>query len=121
MVHERSIIELSPIFRPLPARFVEGTSSFKQARRVVTNDEVNAFKEVFKVPHGEMKIARIFNLAKQEDVTGFETYVDQIAALLKDDRKLLQHVLEGLLHVAAADGIMHPKEDEFSPASAMMS
>ncbi|HEX6830448.1 MAG TPA: TerB family tellurite resistance protein [Methyloceanibacter sp.] len=37
-----------------------------KADGVVTMDEVNAFKEVFKVPEGEMKnVARVFNLAKQ--------------------------------------------------------
>jgi len=84
-----------------------------KADGVVTMDEVNAFKEVFKVPDGEMKnVARVFNLAKQ-DVAGYEAYADQIAALLEDDRKLLQHVLEGLMYVAAADGVLHPKEDDF--------
>jgi len=35
-----------------------------KADGVVTMDEVNAFKEVFKVPEGEMKnVARVFNLA----------------------------------------------------------
>ena len=57
-------------------------------------------------------VEHVFNLAKR-DVAGYETYADQIAALLKDDRKLLQHVLEGLMYVAAADGVLHPKEDDF--------
>ncbi|MEC9367707.1 MAG: TerB family tellurite resistance protein, partial [Pseudomonadota bacterium] len=36
-----------------------------KADGVVTKDEVNAFKDVFKVPEGEMKnVARVFNLAK---------------------------------------------------------
>ena len=36
-----------------------------KADGVVTMDEVKAFKEVFKVPEGEMKnVANIFNLAK---------------------------------------------------------
>ena len=57
------------------------------------------------VPAGEERnVERVFNLAKQ-DVAGYEAYADQIAALLKDDRKLLQHVLEGLMYVAAADGV----------------
>ena len=46
-------------------------------------------------------------------MAGYEAYADQIAALLKGDRKLRQDVLEGLLHVATADGVLHPKEDEF--------
>ena len=54
----------------------------------------------------------MFDLAKQ-DVAGYETYAGQIAALFKDERKLLQHVLEGLMYVAASDGALHPKEDEF--------
>ena len=63
-------------------------------------------------PEEAGNVERVFDLAKQ-DVAGYEAYADQIAGLLKDDRKLLQHVLEGLMHVAAADGVLHPKEDEF--------
>ena len=75
--------------------------------------EVAAFKQVFQSsPDEASHVARIFNLAKQ-DVAGYETYADQIAALLKDDKKLRQDVLEGLMHVATADGGMHPKEDKF--------
>jgi DnaJ like chaperone protein len=51
-------------------------------------------------------------MAKQ-DTAGYEAYADQIAELLKDDRKLLQHVLEGLMHVGTADGVLHPQEDAF--------
>ena len=48
-----------------------------KADGVVTMDEVNAFKEVFKVPEGEMKhVAHVFNLAKQ-NVAGYETYAEQ--------------------------------------------
>ena len=63
-------------------------------------------------PEEAANVERVFNLAKQ-DVAGYEAYADQIAALLEDDRKLLQHVLEGLMYVAAADGVLHPKEDDF--------
>ena len=72
-----------------------------------------AFRQVFRfAPDETANVEHVFNLAKQ-DVAGYEAYADQIAALLKDDRKLLQHVLEGLLYVAAADGILHPAEDAF--------
>jgi DnaJ like chaperone protein len=57
-------------------------------------------------------VERVYALA-QQDAAGYEIYADQVARLLKDNRKLLQHVLEGLMHVAAADGILHPKEDTF--------
>jgi DnaJ like chaperone protein len=85
---------------------------------VVSRLETDAFERVFQFDPGEASnVARVFDLAKQ-DVAGFEAYADQIAGLFKDDRMLLQHVLEGLLYVAAADGILHPKEDEFLRAVA---
>jgi DnaJ like chaperone protein len=84
-----------------------------KADGVVTPDEVEAFKEVFRVPPDEMhNVARIFNLAKQ-DVAGFEAYAAQLAHLFRDNRELLEDVLEGLFHIAAADGVLHPKEDEY--------
>jgi DnaJ like chaperone protein len=84
-----------------------------KADGIVTRDEVIAFKEVFKVPEGEMKnVSRIFNLAKQ-DVVGYEAYANQLASLLKGNRKLLEDVLEGLFHIAMADGVFYPNEEQF--------
>jgi DnaJ like chaperone protein len=89
--------------------------SAKMARAdgIVSPLEVQAFKQVFQTaPEEEHNVKRVFNLAKQ-DVAGYEPYADEIARLLKDNRKLLQDVLEGLLHVATADGGLHPEEDAF--------
>ena len=84
-----------------------------KADGVVTADEVEAFKQVFRVPPGELhNVARIFDLAKQ-DVAGYEAYAEQLAEMFHDNRQLLQDVLEGLFHIAAADGVLHPKEDEY--------
>ena len=84
-----------------------------KADGVVTMDEVNAFKEVFKVPEGEMKnVAHVFNLAKQ-DATGYEAYAEQLAVMFKGNRKLLEDVLEGLFHIAKADRVLHPNEERF--------
>lgn len=89
------------------------SAKMAKADGIVSRLEVEAFKRIFQSVPGEVaNVERMFNLAKQ-DVAGYEAYADQIAALLKDDRKLLQDVLEGLLHVATADGVLHPKEDEF--------
>ena len=57
-------------------------------------------------------VSRIFNLAKQ-DIVGYETYADQLASLLKDNDKLLEDVLEGLFHIAVADGVFHANEERF--------
>lgn len=76
-----------------------------KADGLVTEDEIIAFKEVFRVPDGEMKnVSRIFNLAKQ-DIIGYEAYAKQLASLLKDNGKLLEHVIDGLFHIAMADGV----------------
>ena len=84
-----------------------------KADGVVTRDEVNALREVFKIPAGEMKnVARVFNLAKR-DVTGYQAYAEQLAAMLKGNRRLLEDVLEGLFHIAKADQVLHPREVEF--------
>ena len=89
------------------------SAKMAKADGVVSPLEHDAFAEVFRfAPEQAGNVEHVFNLAKQ-DVAGYEAYADQIAALLEDDRKLLQHVLEGLMYVAAADGVLHPKEDAF--------
>ncbi len=84
-----------------------------KADGTVTKDEVEAFKEVFKVPAGEQhNVARLFNLAKQ-DVAGYESYARQLGRLFRNDRELLCDVMDGLFHIAVADGKLHPNEDRF--------
>jgi DnaJ like chaperone protein len=79
----------------------------------VTSDEVHAFKEVFIIPDGEAgNVARIFNMARQ-DVAGFEAYARQLADLFAEDRETLRDVLDGLFHIAKADGVLHPGEDSY--------
>jgi DnaJ like chaperone protein len=89
--------------------------SAKMARvdGIVSPLEMQAFKQVFQTaPEEEGNVKRVFNLAKQ-DVAGYESYADEIAKLLRDNKKLLQDVLEGLMYVAAVDGALHPDEDAF--------
>ncbi|MBC7143732.1 MAG: molecular chaperone DjiA [Rhodobacteraceae bacterium] len=79
----------------------------------VTRDEVTAFREVFAIPaEEEVNAARIFNLARQ-DVAGFELYAGKIAAMLGSGDPVLVDLLEGLFHIAMADGEFHPHEDTF--------
>lgn len=84
-----------------------------KADGVVTKDEVAAFKEVFKVPEGELdNVARLFNLAKR-DVAGYDSYAKQLAKLFKDEPQFLHDVLDGLFHIAKADDILHPSEENY--------
>ena len=84
-----------------------------KADGVVTKDEIEAFKDVFKIPKGEEhNVARIFNQAKQ-GTAGFEMYARQLGRLFHEDRELLTDVMDGLFHIAVADGQLLPSEDEF--------
>lgn len=79
----------------------------------VTRDEVTAFREVFFIaPEDEPQAARVFNLARQ-DIAGFEDYAKRIRAMYSDDDAALCDLMEGLFHIALADGVYHPNENEF--------
>ena len=79
----------------------------------VTKDEVVAFREVFLIPRDEeANAARVFNLARK-DVAGYDLYAHRIKAMYGEDDRPLCDLLEGLFHIAVADGFYHPKEDDF--------
>lgn len=79
----------------------------------VTRDEVTAFREVFHIAaEDEPKAARVFNLARQ-DVTGYDDYARRIKAMYSDDDTPLCDLMEGLFHIALADGVYHPNENIF--------
>jgi DnaJ like chaperone protein len=81
-----------------------------KADGIVTGDEVTAFKQVFHVPQSELAaVARVFNLAKQ-DVAGYDSYARQIARLFHAKAAILENVMDGLFHIAKADGTLHPAE-----------
>jgi DnaJ like chaperone protein len=84
-----------------------------KADGLVTRDEVSAFREVFVIPKGEeANAARVFNLARQ-DVAGFEDYARRIARMFGEADPVLCDLMEGLFHIAVADGSYHPAEDDF--------
>ena len=79
----------------------------------VTRDEVTAFREVFQIARGdEAGAAKVFNLARQ-DVAGFDDYARRIKTMFGSERGTLNDLMEGLFHIAVADGVYHPKEDRF--------
>ena len=57
-------------------------------------------------------VAWIFNLSRQY-VAGYEAYAEQLAAMFKGNRKLLEDVLEGLFHIAWADNRLDSREEQF--------
>lgn len=85
-----------------------------KADGTVTRDEVTAFRRIFTIDETEMEnAARVFNLARQ-DVAGFDAYARKVAAMFgPEHRDVLDDLLEGLFHIAMADGAWHPKEEAF--------
>ena len=84
-----------------------------KADGLVTRDEVTAFREVFQIAQAdEAGAAKVFNLARQ-DVAGFEEYAERIRRMFGEDTDTLSDLMEGLFHIAVADGVYHPNEDQF--------
>jgi DnaJ like chaperone protein len=92
------------------------SAKMAKADGVVTHEEVHAFSEIFDIPEGEERnVARLYDLAKQ-DVAGFESYAQRLADMCTGDaacRTSLEDVLDGLFHIAKADGGIHEHELNF--------
>ncbi|MCZ6589218.1 MAG: molecular chaperone DjiA, partial [Alphaproteobacteria bacterium] len=81
-----------------------------KADGVVTEDEIRAFRRVFKVAPEEMKnVARIFNLARRS-VAGYEPYARQVAGMFADNPVVLEELLGCLFYIAQADGTVAEEE-----------
>jgi DnaJ like chaperone protein len=84
-----------------------------KADGVVTDEEVEAFDRVFRVPPAEQAaVRRFFDLARG-DTAGYEVYAGQVARAYADHPAVLEDILDGLFEIAAADGVLHPGESAF--------
>ena len=92
------------------------SAKMAKADGVVTENEVAAFQQIFAYPESEARnVARLYNLARQ-DVAGYEAYAEKLSGLCssgKVDCPILENVLDGLFHIAKADGAIHEKELNF--------
>lgn len=67
-------------------------------------DEFATFAEVFQPDAGsEADVRRLYDLARQTTL-GFESYARRLARRYRNCPQLLEDVLDGLFHIAAADG-----------------
>ena len=79
----------------------------------VTRVEIDAFKQVFHIPLGELKnVGRLFDEARK-DSSDFEPYAEQIADMFAGEPAVLEELLGGLFHIARADGVIHPAELDY--------
>ena len=88
------------------------SAKMAKADGVVTDDEIAAFQDFFKFPAKEAdKVRMVYHLA-QQDVAGFDEYLSRVAKIFDESPAVLEDVLDCLFHVAAADGVAHPRELE---------
>lgn len=90
------------------------SAKIAKADGVVTQNEVRAFQQIFDVPASERRnVARLYDLAKA-DIAGFETYAERMAGLCGSGHgncAMLEDILDGLFHIAKADGVVHEREN----------
>ena len=93
--------------------FVALAAKMAKADGSVAPIEAETFRKLYEVsPNEAANVRRVFDLAA-EDTAGYESYARQIAKALADEPRLLRDVFDGLFHIAAADGVIHPCEDAF--------
>lgn len=89
------------------------SAKMAKADGIVSESEVLAFREIFDIPEEEAhNVARLYNLARQ-DIAGFEAYAGRLANLCGADGPncdVLEDILDGLFHIAKADGVIHEAE-----------
>lgn len=93
--------------------FVALAAKMAKADGCVVPVEAQTFHRMHEVHADEaVNVRQVFDLAAQ-DTAGFESYARQIAKALSSEQRILRDVFDGLFHIAAADGILHPSEDRF--------
>ncbi|MEM7728678.1 MAG: TerB family tellurite resistance protein [Pseudomonadota bacterium] len=79
----------------------------------VRPEDIAAFDQVFQAnPESRAMVARFFGLARQTTL-GFERYARQVARHFRARPAALEDVMDGLFHIALADGILKEEEDDY--------
>ncbi|WP_348271110.1 DnaJ family molecular chaperone [Aurantimonas sp. Leaf443] len=89
------------------------SAKMAKADGIVTSSEIVAFRQILEIPDAELRnVFRLYDLARQ-DTAGFEEYARKLTHLCGDagcDDTFLGDVLDGLFHIAKADGVVHERE-----------
>jgi DnaJ like chaperone protein len=87
-----------------------------RADGIVSRSEINAMYEVFQPPaNGRAALDRAFQLAQQTTL-GFDGYAKRLAKRFRANPAILEDVLDGLFHIAKADGVVTTSELDFLSA-----
>lgn len=93
--------------------FIALAAKMAKADGVAVPAEWEAFERFLEVPERERtNVRRLYDLAKQ-DAAGADIHAARIGVMLGDNVGMKRDVLECLLCVACADGVLHPAEDAF--------
>lgn len=85
-------------------------AKMSRADGVVSDSELAAAARVFRPPAGEEAAFRRAFLIARQTVHGFESYARQIGRKYRARPCLLEDVLDGLFHIAGADGVIREAE-----------
>lgn len=97
----------------LVAALVALGAKMAKADGQVRNEDILAFRQVFRTdPQTEATIGRFFNLARQTTL-GYQRYARIVAKSFRAQPGILEDVLDGLFHIALADGIVTAEEAEY--------
>jgi len=95
------------------AAVVALAAKMAKADGVAVRAECETFERFFEPTPAEVgQIRRLYKLASR-DTAGFELYAESVARMLRDEPELKISVLECLLTIACADGVLHPAEEAF--------
>jgi len=95
------------------AALIALSAKMAKADGLVTSDEIHAFHQIFVVPpEAEKDVAKLFNMFR-ETTLGYRSYAQRIARKFRNCPFVLEDVLDGLFHIAKADGVITPEEEEF--------
>ena len=79
----------------------------------VRTEDIAAFEQVFKAePGSRAMVERFFRLARQTTL-GFERYARRVARHFRARPAALEDVMDGLFHIALADGILTVDESDY--------
>lgn len=96
--------------------FIGLAAKLAKADGRVSVSEVTTFRRIMEIPlEEEENAARVYNLCREE-AAGYQHYARRIRGLIRghaNEENVRTNLIDGLFHIALADGEYHPQEDRF--------
>lgn len=98
---------------PVVAALIALGAKMAKADGEVRPEDIAAFGQVFKAdPGSQQMVSRFFQLARQTTL-GYERYARRVARHFRAQPAALEDVMDGLFHIALADGVLTEEEHAF--------